>query len=412
MPEFFPGERDQFVVGQIGQLRLAGAADKSPHQDFSIRSAARILDAGKTARQDLAVLDQGDHETESVHAMGDLISTIAERDNRAACVGNLGQQLGGGGFDLGQQPAGRQRLDRHDHPVHVDGFRPFAAHADRPATFGTRRERSDRTADADAVLRQTSRDRGDQTVHAVARRNEHAVAGTAAAFGLLLPLAARLGPDGADQAAVGTLHFDEPRHGCLDAQPLGIARVDPAHQRLDQPIVGLAPEPADHKRCQTLVFVLGIGRNKKLPGHPQLADRTENRRGDHGPDAAGGHDDKALRDFAQPTSADHERLPVRRVGGNQLVLETDPPTQVKTPRKLGDKIVRTPLQQKSVATFGLQRSSQSGGCLEEFQVDGRIEFVDAMGGRQTGNSATDHRDSLFFVIEIAHALLLWFGVVD
>jgi len=49
LSEFFGGDLYEFIVRQIRQFRLAGAADKGPHQDFALGSAAWVFDAGETA---------------------------------------------------------------------------------------------------------------------------------------------------------------------------------------------------------------------------------------------------------------------------------------------------------------------------------------------------------------------------
>ena len=66
----------------------------------------------------------------------------------------------------------------------------------------------------------------------------------------------RFAAGGPDQAAMLAFHRQELREGGLEAQVVGVGRVNPRDQRLNQPVERLAPESAPRERGQALFGVI------------------------------------------------------------------------------------------------------------------------------------------------------------
>src|SRR5436305_699940 len=100
---------------------------------------------------------------------------------------------------------------------------------------------------------------------------------------------------GSDQSAALALHVLEARQRRRETQFFRIGRINPGNKRLHEPVERLTTKPPAHEAREAFVAaILAAPRNEILPGHPQLAERTEDRRLQDRPDATRGHEHKAI----------------------------------------------------------------------------------------------------------------------
>ena len=199
-----------------------------------------------------------------------------------------------------------------------------------------------------------------QRVHAIGQRHEQAVT---RARRLLLemprPSLARLAAQAPDHAAVLALHRGKLRKRRVQAQVVGIGRVDPRDQRLHQAVERLAAEPAAHERPQALLRFVAPPRNHQIHQQPQLAAKRKDRRRQDRQQPVRRHQHKAFRHRRQPAVAHHERPPFARVGLDQLIGQPQPRAEIKPPRLVGDERVRTALEREAVESIGPDHASDA-----------------------------------------------------
>ena len=80
-------------------------------------------------------------------------------------------------------------------------------------------------------------------------------------------------------------HFFEARHGCAEAELIGIGGVDAADQRLSDPFQGFVAETAAHEGAEAFVAVSSPRGKKQLGRHAQLAGPGKERGLDKRPEA-------------------------------------------------------------------------------------------------------------------------------
>ena len=148
------------------------------------------------------------------------------------------------------------------------------------------------------------------------------------------------------------LHVAKTRKRGGDAEFLHVGGIDRRHQRLDQPIEGLPPQPAADEGGHALVAIVLSRRNEVFPGRPQLPQRAEDRRDGQRPQPRGGHHQKAVGQPIEPAAADHERPPARRVGLDELIAQSQPPAQFQPPGDRGDEVVGALLDLKPILPDG------------------------------------------------------------
>ena len=266
------------------------------------------------------------------------------------------------GSTAGQQPPGRADGRRHDHGVGLENRRAACAAvwiSQRPPL--ERSSRSTVTPQRIESVGQPPHQGLDQARHPLAKAHEHAVPGTAAGTSgpESFPGRRARASDAADQAAVRLLHLQEPGHRRLHAQPLGIARVHPADQRLDQSLVRLAAEPAAGERGQALVtaspgFTNNSSPIRSLPQGPRIGVVTI------GQSRVGA---MIMRPSGIGTSRPRETTnapPVRGSVGNELVLEPQPPAQVQTVGQRREEAIGALLDQEPVGRAPFARRRRAG----------------------------------------------------
>ena len=178
------------------------------------------------------------------------------------------------------------------------------------------------------------------------KRDEHAVACAAFAGGLVAVLP--LPPHRPDQAAVLPLHVAEAGERGRDAELFHVGGIDRRHQRLDQPLEGLASQPAADEGGHALVAVVLPRRNEVFQGRPQLAQRAEDRRDGQRPQPRRGHHQEAVGQAIEPAAADDERPPARRVGLDELIGQPQPPAKFDAPGDRGNEVVGALLDLEAV----------------------------------------------------------------
>jgi len=145
-------------------------------------------------------------------------------------------------------------------------------------------------------------------------------------------------------------HRHELRHRGLNAQFLGVGRVDTADQRLDDPLVGLAAQPpADERGHAFIAGVVAFG-DERFAGHAEFAQQGNQWRDDHRPDLRRGHQQKPLRQFDQPAAMHDEHFAEVLIGRQQFVFHADAAAQVLAPGHVGDEAVGAAFDQHAVAT--------------------------------------------------------------
>jgi len=70
------------------------------------------------------------------------------------------------------------------------------------------------------------------------------------------------------------LHLAEPGKGGLDAQLFHVGRVHGAHERLDQPVKGLATQPAADERGHALIGLVQPRGDEVLQRRPKFTQRA------------------------------------------------------------------------------------------------------------------------------------------
>jgi hypothetical protein len=125
---------------------------------------------------------------------------------------------------------------------------------------------------------------------------------------------------GSDQPAVLKLAAAQLGERRRQAEAAAVARVDAAHQRLDEPRVGLAAEPALDERRQRLVLLRSPRRQQDIEAHPHLAERRDEPRPRDRPETGGDKAGQPLGQPVQPDAAQHEGAARRLVRALQALL--------------------------------------------------------------------------------------------
>ena len=187
------------------------------------------------------------------------------------------------------------------------------------------------------------------------------------------------------------LHLLEPRHRRPDAQPLGVSGVHASDQRLDEALVGLSPEPAAGERGQALVA--GPARwYQQLQAHSQLAPGPQDGRRHHRPEAHGRHDHQAVGDRYQPPARDHEGPSPIGVGGNDLVLQPQPPAKPHAVRQRRQEAIGALLDQEAILVDRAQDAAGPGTGLQHHHPRLRRQLNQPMRGRKPGDPSSDDHD--------------------
>jgi hypothetical protein len=107
----------------------------------------------------------------------------------------------------------------------------------------------------------------------------------------------------------------------------------------------------------------------------------------------------------QSASPNHKSLSVSRIGGDQLVLESDSPTETSPQGSWVMKLSAPHSRRKPSRRSVWNEPPSLGAASIKLKIDAWIEFVETMGGSQAGDPATDHRNSFF---PWFNSLMRWF----
>src|SRR5206468_2599018 len=227
----------------------------------------------------------------------------------------------------------------------------------------------------------------DQAAHALDVRHEEAVAGA----GIVRPRR-RAQPE--DEAPVASLELDEAGHGGAQRQPLGVAGVDAAEERLGHALERLAAEPPADEGRDALVGVVRAARQPEVEEHAQLAAPREERRGGDRPGVGRGEEHEALRHRDQLAAAHDVRAPVAGPRADQPVAEAEPLAEGERPGLLRDEGVGAALDQEAVGPLARDRAAEPILRLEQQDLDSAAGLDQAERGREPGHAATHDRDPL------------------
>ena len=114
--------------------------------------------------------------------------------------------------------------------------------------------------------------------------------------------------------------------------------------------------------------------------------------GADGPDAAGGHQQKAVGDVLQLAPADDHRLAMLFAGGDQLVGKADPPAKIDAPRHVGDEIIGTGLDQETAVPLRSQHPADSIRRFQQSHIRRSVQLNQPMRRRQPGNPPANDPD--------------------
>ena len=193
-----------------------------------------------------------------------------------------------------------------------------------------------------------------------------------------------------------SLEREEARHGRRERQPVRIGRIDPAHQRLGDPLEGFLPQPAPDEAPETLVPVGAPPRQGQVEAEPELPPPGEDARRQHRPRAGRGQEEEPVGQRPEPPAAHDVGPPESVVRPPEPGTETDALGEGERPGLLGDERVRPGLEEKAVGALGPDRPAQPRRRLQEDDLDRAAlvppELHEAMGGREAGDPAPDDHD--------------------
>ena len=156
-------------------------------------------------------------------------------------------------------------------------------------------------------------ERGDERVHAAAQAHERRSA----------RLAGRLLRQPSEHAPVLELQRAQVGERRLERELLAVAAVDPRHQRLDQVLVRLAPEPARGEGRDRLVAVGRLRRDVDLGRKPLPALGGEQRALAERLEVGRDHPGQPFRQRVQLVAAPHVAARVLGTAPDQLALEPE-----------------------------------------------------------------------------------------
>ena len=190
------------------------------------------------------------------------------------------------------------------------------------------------------------------------------------------------------------LHLAELRQGGPQAQLGRVGRVDAPHERLHQPLQGLAAQPALDERRQALVGVVVLAGEDQVHQHPELAAPREDRGRQDRAEPVGGHQHEPFGDRHEPPLADDERATMLGVGPDQALAQAQASAEVDPPGLVRDERVGPPLQGEAVAPAGPDRAAEAVLGLEHDHLDrpsgGRRALDEPVRRGQAGQAAADH----------------------
>ena len=187
-------------------------------------------------------------------------------------------------------------------------------------------------------------------------------------------LARRRDGQAAEQAPVLELEHAQLRKRRLERELLAVASVDPGHERLDEGVVGLAPEPARDERRNRLVPVAGGGRYIGLGREPRLPPVREKLTRLEGVEVRGDHPGEALGERVQRLTAPDERALVLGTAPDELLAEAELLAQADTALLAREEAVRRRLDDQPVDVLGAHLPARDLVALDELHVHvGRLE---------------------------------------
>ncbi len=190
-----------------------------------------------------------------------------------------------------------------------------------------------------------------------------------------------------------------------NAQLLRVAHVDPARQRLHQPLESFTAQATPDEVGQAFIFLSRSSRHEAFGRQPQLAPETQDRRGHERPDTLRGHQRQAIRYATESPAADDVDSPLVGVGPDQIIRQPDLSTEIDALGQSAQHAVGADFQPEALDLFGLQHAP---GCLPGLEqmdfapvVEQCIVGLELIGGRQTADAATDNRHSS---VKMGHAV--------
>jgi hypothetical protein len=156
----------------------------------------------------------------------------------------------------------------------------------------------------------------------------------------------------------------------------------------------LTAQPPPDKCPKALVPDITPSRKKKIHRHPELPRPGEEGRSHEGPELRGSQKLKAVRERVEPAAEDDKGAAKTVIGPDQPIFHAEPPAESQRPRLLREEGVGAALDEKAVATFGLDRASEAVGGFEEGEIHRTAALARklhrSMGGRKPCDPAADH----------------------
>jgi len=191
---------------------------------------------------------------------------------------------------------------------------------------------------------------------------------------------------------VATLELDETRHRRAEREPLGVARVDAAEERLGHTLERLAAEsPADERR-DALVALGAPARQHEIEQHAELPVPREERRPREVPEVRRREEREALGDGDESAAAHDVNAPVVGPGADQASLEAESRAQRDGPGLLGDERVGARLDQEAAAPLGRDRSPEPIVRVEQDHLEAAPGLDQTERRGEPGHTTADDRD--------------------
>jgi hypothetical protein len=354
--------RDELLVVERCDPLLTRTPSRRAHDDAPVVAReVRPLRRRPRRRSEQQPFGARDEEPAAVELVAHTRAREGERDDRDGRVVDPEERAGRCGAVVFEQTRGLARGDREHGRVCVQVA-----------------ERGHRRAEAhpDAARLECGEECVDDRAHAADGAEEHRPR-----------RGGRLRSKRGEEVRAALRGSGELRCGGADAQVVGVARVDPAEQRVDEPLEHLVAELLAHERADRDVLVGPQRVRRGARRHRSAHDAGRSERVE-----VGGHaEHEPRRKAAERALAPHERAPGRR--GHELAFDPELTAQVEAPGHAREEGVGALVDG---ASRKRRRVELAAGAVARLVDDD----LDAVLGREVvrrgeaGDAAADDRDAL------------------
>ena len=178
----------------------------------------------------------------------------------------------------------------------------------------------------------------------------------------------------------------------LERELLAVAAVDARHERLDDPLVRLRPEPTRHERRDRLVPVLDRRRERALRLEPCKSLRREQRAVRERVEIGRDHPREPLREPMQLAADPDERARELRTPADEPDREGELLAEPDAARLAREEAVRGTLDEETVDLLREELPSEPLGALDERDLAVRHQHLEAARGGEPRDSPSDDHE--------------------